>query len=90
MRVYMYILILPPLYREWHGEWRSRILPVGEMTRRRAFPFGFFSVLVLYATFQLGAFAETVENKSVTEKTLPEGCIECGYYRYVRRSRMNL
>ncbi|KAL0129912.1 hypothetical protein PUN28_001872 [Cardiocondyla obscurior] len=53
------------------------------MTCRRAFPFMFLTVLVFCATFQwsAAAVAETIENKSVTEILLPEGCIECGYYR---------
>ncbi|XP_071626348.1 insulin-like growth factor-binding protein-related protein 1 [Temnothorax longispinosus] len=53
------------------------------MTCRRAFPFTFLTVLVFCATFRRGApaVAGTIENKSVTEKAQPEGCIECGYYR---------
>lgn len=77
----------PPSHREWHSEWRqwrSRFLSVGEMTCRRAFLFTFLTALVFCATFRRGAPAVlggTIENKSVTEKAQPEGCIECGYYR---------
>ncbi|XP_012221578.2 insulin-like growth factor-binding protein-related protein 1 [Linepithema humile] len=51
------------------------------MTRRRAF--AFLSALLFCAILQQGAsaVAETIENKSVTEKAQAEGCIECGYYR---------
>ncbi|KAL6446258.1 hypothetical protein ACFW04_001104 [Cataglyphis niger] len=51
------------------------------MTRRRAFPFAFLSALVFCVTLQQVTSTETIENKSVTEKEQPLGCIECGYYR---------
>ncbi|XP_011143747.2 insulin-like growth factor-binding protein-related protein 1 [Harpegnathos saltator] len=62
---------------------RLCFLSVCEMTRRRAFPLAFLSALAFCGTFQRGAsaVAESVENKSVTEKAQPEGCIDCGYYR---------
>ncbi|KYM95018.1 Kazal-type serine protease inhibitor domain-containing protein 1 [Cyphomyrmex costatus] len=68
---------------ERNDRFSSPSCTVGEMTCWRAFPFTFLTVLVFCATFRRGApaVAGTVENKSVTEKAQPEGCIECGYYR---------